>query len=111
MRYIYYHCTGYRGKCPEPYTREELLKQRFASRLRELVVPPPVLTWLRSEMVESGRMKQDEREQERRRLKTESERLQTRLEVLYDDRLDGRIDIRIHDKKAGEIREQLDRIS
>ena len=23
-RYVYYHCTGYRGKCPEPYTREEI---------------------------------------------------------------------------------------
>ena len=24
-RYVYYHCTGYKGKCPEPYTREEVL--------------------------------------------------------------------------------------
>src|SRR5713101_7622733 len=24
-RYVYYHCTGNRGKCPEPYTREEIL--------------------------------------------------------------------------------------
>ena len=23
-RYIYYHCSGYKGKCPEPYTREEV---------------------------------------------------------------------------------------
>lgn len=22
-RYVYYHCTGYKGKCPEPYTRED----------------------------------------------------------------------------------------
>ena len=24
-RYVYYHCTGYRGKCPERYAREENL--------------------------------------------------------------------------------------
>jgi DNA invertase Pin-like site-specific DNA recombinase len=24
-RYVYYHCTGHKGKCPEPYTREEVM--------------------------------------------------------------------------------------
>jgi len=43
-RYVYYHCTGYRGKCPEPYTREERLGEQFANCLRDLAVPPAVLT-------------------------------------------------------------------
>jgi len=30
--YIYYHCTGHKGKCSEPHTREEVLE-------RKLVVP------------------------------------------------------------------------
>src|SRR5205807_4828774 len=34
-RYVYYHCTGYRGKCPERYTREEVLTDIFAESLRE----------------------------------------------------------------------------
>lgn len=38
-RYVYYHCTGHRGKCPEPYTRQEALIDEFASALGELVVP------------------------------------------------------------------------
>lgn len=25
-RYVYYHCTGYKGKRPEPYTRQEVLE-------------------------------------------------------------------------------------
>jgi hypothetical protein len=29
-RYIYYHCTGNRGKCPGPYARQELLEAHFA---------------------------------------------------------------------------------
>src|SRR5262249_48825632 len=28
-RYVYYHCSGYKGKCPEPYVREEVLEERF----------------------------------------------------------------------------------
>ena len=38
-RYVYYHCTGHRGKCEEPYTREELLVDQFARNLGELVIP------------------------------------------------------------------------
>lgn len=35
-RYIYYHCSGYRGKCPERYLREEALEGRFVAALRLL---------------------------------------------------------------------------
>ena len=34
-RYVYYHCTGYRGKCGEPYTREEKLTLGFCSVLAQ----------------------------------------------------------------------------
>jgi hypothetical protein len=31
-RYVYYHCTGYKGKCPEKYVREEeMARSLFAS--------------------------------------------------------------------------------
>jgi site-specific DNA recombinase len=38
-RYVYYHCTGNRGKCTEPYTRQEVLTREFANVLQELVIP------------------------------------------------------------------------
>ena len=109
-RYVYYHCTGYRGKCPEPYTREERFGEQFARRLRELVVPPAVLSWLKSELVESDQREQAARVQALARLHAESERLQTRLDVLYEDRLDGRIDGGTYDKKAVDIREQREQL-
>ncbi len=34
-QYVYYHCTGNRGKCPEPYTRQEVLASGFANILQE----------------------------------------------------------------------------
>ncbi len=37
-RYIYYHCTGFKGKCPEPYTREEVLEERFTGLLKGIAV-------------------------------------------------------------------------
>jgi site-specific DNA recombinase len=91
-RYVYYHCTGYRAKCPEPYVREKVLEKQFAAGLRELVIPREVLEWLQEELVASDLTERAAREQALRREQTELERLQSRLDVLYEDRLDGRID-------------------
>jgi DNA invertase Pin-like site-specific DNA recombinase len=35
-RYIYYHCSGYYGKCPEPYLRQEKLEECFVELLGRL---------------------------------------------------------------------------
>ena len=59
-RYVYYHCTGYRGKRPEPYTREETLEDRYAGRLRKLVIPAEIITWLEQELVTSDAREQSE---------------------------------------------------
>jgi len=109
-RYVDYHCTGYRGKCGERYTREEVLEQQFAACLRELVVPPPVLVWLQSEVAESDHTERAARAQTVRREQRDLERTRTRLEILYEDRLDGRIDAATYDKKAEENRQQQERI-
>ncbi len=109
-RYVYYHCTGYKGKCLEPYTREERLGGQFASNLRELVVPPGMLAWLQSELAESDKGDEASRRQSLRRQQTDLERLQGRMDLLYDDRLDGRIDVATYDKKSAEILEQQEQI-
>ncbi|MBZ5596378.1 MAG: recombinase family protein [Acidobacteriia bacterium] len=109
-RYVYYHCTGYRGKCPEPYTREEKLTDLFAGQLRALVIPPAVLEWLRETVVASDVTERAARAQTLGRFQMELDRLQTRLDVLYDDRLDGRIDASTYDKKADEIRGTQQRV-
>lgn len=45
-RYIYYHCTGYKGKCPEPYIREEIFDERFAELLKGLSLDGEILEWV-----------------------------------------------------------------
>ena len=91
-RYVYYHCTGYRGKCLEPYTREETLEDRFAGRLGDLVIPPEIIAWLQDELVTSDMREEGERHQALRRYEAELDRLGARLDTLYEDRLDGRTD-------------------
>ncbi len=110
-RYVYYHCTGYRGKCPERYTREEVLAQQFAAGLRGLVIPGPIVEWLQQELVTSDLTERAAHEQAIRRDQAELERWQKRLDMIYEDRLDGRIDASTYDQKAAEMRERKERVS
>jgi DNA invertase Pin-like site-specific DNA recombinase len=106
QKYVYYHCTGHRGKCPEPYTREEAMQGQFGSMLRELVIPPGVLTWLQEAVVESDLNERRARDREVKRLEEHHRRVQTKLEAIYEDRLEGRISKDIYDRKAHDLRTQ-----
>jgi site-specific DNA recombinase len=49
--YIYYHCTGFKGECEEPYVRQEVLEAEFSRLLCKLTLDQEVVDWslLRSE--------------------------------------------------------------
>ena len=103
-RYVYYHCTGNKGKCGEPYTREEVLHREFTAILKTLAIPDSVLKWLDHELEFST--EQDERIRQRtiKSWQEEWDRLQGRLDAMYEDKLDGRINSEQFDRKAKETR-------
>jgi site-specific DNA recombinase len=105
-RYLYYHCTGNRGKCPEPYTRQEVLTGEFASILGELVIPQPILEWLGDSVLESDRTEQATRERTIKRLEAAYDRLKARIETTYLDKLDGRITGEFFDQRSAEWRRE-----
>jgi DNA invertase Pin-like site-specific DNA recombinase len=101
-RYIYYHCTGYKGKCPERYVREEVLEERFAELLERLHFDEDVLQWVTGALRQSHEDEKRFHDQALARLQAEYGRLQTRLDAMYVDKLDGRIDAAFYDRKAAE---------
>ncbi len=101
-RYVYYHCTGYRGKCREPYAREEVIERQFADLLRSLSLEPDVLAWVTKALRESQRDEKRFHEQALARLHAESALLDKRLEEMYLDKLDGRVSAAFYDRKSTE---------
>jgi site-specific DNA recombinase len=91
-RYIYYHCTGYKGKCGDPYVREEVLAEKFAQILGRLTFGEEVLQWVSTALRESHVDQRKEHESAVARLQAECERLRNRIHAVYVDKLDGRID-------------------
>jgi site-specific DNA recombinase len=109
-RYIYYHCTGNREKCPEPYTRQEVLTTEFAGVLGDLVIPEPILQWLAEAALGSDRTEQAAREEAIKQLRVRYDRVRTRMETMYLDKLDGRITPEFFDERAAAWRGEQDAI-
>jgi site-specific DNA recombinase len=109
-RYIYYHCTGFKGKCPEPYTREEILEERFADLLKGLVLDDEVMAWMTEALQQSHADERRYHEEAMTRLQSEYTRLQNRIEAMYVDKLDGRVDTVFFDRKAAEWRAEQGRL-
>lgn len=42
-KYVYYHCTGNKGKCPGKYAREEWIEQQFTRSLGQIEIDDEVM--------------------------------------------------------------------
>ena len=106
-RYVYYRCTGNRGRCEERdhCVREEVLAERFGAVLQEMAIEPRILEWV-AQALRSGH--EDEkrfRDEAVARLERDQRTLQDRLDSAYVDKVDGRINNAYFERMAAKWRE------
>jgi len=109
-KYIYYPCTGYKGKCPEPYTREEVLEEKFADLLRCLVLDDEIMDWVTVALRQSHCDAKQYHDASITRRQAEYSRIQSRIDAMYLDKLDGRIEAGFFDRKSSEWRREQDQL-
>ena len=105
-KYVYYHCSGARGKCPEPYVRQETLEEAYSTMLRRISIDEEIVAWISKALRESHGDQKRFRDEAIAKLKQDHQRLQKRLDVMYEDRLDGRIDVALFERKSTEYRQE-----
>jgi DNA invertase Pin-like site-specific DNA recombinase len=71
QKYIYYRCTGNRGKCDLPRFKEEVLSERLGEPLKGLQVPPEIVAQIVA-------MLREDQDQAANRLEKERARLESR---------------------------------
>jgi site-specific DNA recombinase len=108
--HVYYHCNGYHGKCSEPYVREEKLEEVFAIQLESLRVRKEILDWLEQDLSRYLKKESKLRAQERARMQSEQEKAEKCLEILYDDRVNGRISEWLYERKLPEYTNRLEEL-
>ncbi|PWB81809.1 MAG: recombinase family protein [Methylocystaceae bacterium] len=116
-KYVYYHCTGYTDKgaddpadCRRKYVREEVLEEKFAALLDRLHFDDEVLEWVRAALKASHADERREHEQALQRCEAEYKRLEDRINAMYLDKLDGRIDAGFYDRMSAQWRVEQSRL-
>jgi site-specific DNA recombinase len=90
-KYVYYRCTGYRGKCALPRFREEEISDKLADIMKNIHIPDTVLAQLKHEIEHEAKRIENDSMAKRRALDARLVALRSRMDRAYRDKLDGRI--------------------
>jgi site-specific DNA recombinase len=103
-KYVYYRCTGHRGKCSLPRFREESIAERLREPLKGLQVPPEVVSRIVAVLREDQRDAVRNVDAERSRLEVRLAGIRRRMDALYSDKLDGKIPEDFWERKMADFR-------
>jgi site-specific DNA recombinase len=110
-KYVYYHCTGYKGKCPGKWVREEELDRQFREALAAIAVDEKALVWMVTALKESHADEKLHHDESVARLQKQHQQLQNRLDAMYVDKLDGKISQEYFDRQSHLWREEQSKLS
>lgn len=105
-KYVYYKCTEYHGKHGAKYVREEALTEQFKEAFRKIKIPQWVAEKISKTLKESHQDKINYSESLLLEHQKEYKKYKTRIEKMYEDRLDGRISEEEFDERAAAYREK-----
>lgn len=101
-RYVYYHCTGHKGKCPEKYVREEEIATQFGEELKRLQIDDESIHWLTTILKGTHHDEEVYHSQMVEKLQKEYKQIETRIDQMYIDKLDGKVTIEFFERKSKE---------
>jgi len=91
-KYVYGHCTNFYKNCPNTtWVKEEEINEQVKQLLRDLSISQEVLDELVKELRDNHEAKVEYHERTMTNLKEDYDRLENRLDKMYEDWLDGRI--------------------
>jgi DNA invertase Pin-like site-specific DNA recombinase len=105
-KYVYYRCSHGRGKCTLPYMREQDVSDRLGDLLKDIYVPETVARAIVGSLQADSSRAESVRQQRISDTKQRLAALRTRMDQMYEDKLDGKIDEDFWTRKMKEWREQ-----
>ncbi len=109
-KYVYYHCSQGRGECKSRYIREEAIADQFAEALKRLELTDEALNGIIPVLKSSHREEIEFHEERVRGLRDRYDKLSKRIELIYEDKLDGKIPEELWLRKHEEYKAEMNRI-
>src|SRR6266851_331351 len=103
-KYVYYRCTGHRGKCDLPRFREEDLAERLGEPLKGLRVPEEIVSQIVTTLRKDQQRSVGKVSAERSRLEARLTAIRRRMDDAYTDKLDGKIPEDFWERKMSDRR-------
>jgi len=88
-RYVYYRCTGFKGRCNEPYMNEEMLSEKLGDVIKNIRIDDQILEWVKEALKLSHREEREYHKNMVDELNKDISKIQGRLAKIYEDKLDG----------------------
>jgi len=101
-KYTYYRCTQFRGKCDLPYFREEDLAARLGKILLDIHIPDGILSQLQESLLADKGRQEELTGQQRRFLEQRLAQVHRRMDLAYQDKLDGKISYELWERRSSE---------
>jgi site-specific DNA recombinase len=105
-KYIYYHCTEYHGACNKKWIREEELTKQFAKYFDKIHISEEIVESISKMLRESHQGKADYNKEICQSLQEEYDKLERRIERMYEDFLDRNIDEDFFKQKREDYRRE-----
>jgi site-specific DNA recombinase len=102
--HTYGHCNKYRKCEAKPWYKESVIDKKISSLFGNLVIKNEYFAnWLKKALKENNQSESDYRENNINVLKDNLNRIERRLDNLYNDRLDERISVEVYDTKSKDL--------
>ncbi len=105
-KYVYYRCTEHKGPCKNSIS-EKKLSELLGDVVGRIHIPEEAAEALRTALKDSHADKERFNQEAIKSLRQEYDRVKNRLEVAYNDKLDGQIDAKLWQKKSTEFNTKL----
>jgi len=101
-KYVYYRCS----QCAKHYMREQDISDRLGDVLKGIYVPETIVHGIVESLHKDRECSQAQRQEQMSDLKHRLAALRARMDQMYEDKLDGKIDEEFWTRKMNDWREQ-----
>lgn len=109
-KYVYYHCTSYKGKCGNKFIREESLTEKLGELVKKIRIEPKIIDWLKEALLMSHKDEQEYHSSQIKSLQKQYNKLQLRLDRIYIDKIDEVVTTEFYQEKTNEWKDEQSNI-
>ena len=105
--YVYYRCTKHKTDCSQKPINENKVDKQILDTLKDIQLPKDTIAYITEALKDSLSIKRNTTDRERKRLEEQKGKMMTRLDRLYEDKLDGNITEEFYNSKFEDYTEKV----